>query len=96
MIDFSILEKKRRRKFHSIGTLKANIIIFVIYQPKYSLVQAKPSGLCKQPENPTEIQGEAVAIQRGNCTLFTKGLIAKKAGAKEVIIVSNDTLVSVQ
>lgn len=77
--------------------MKANYnYYFVSYQPKYSLVEAKPSVLCQQPENPSEIQGAAVAIQRGNCTLLVKGLAAKFAGAKEVIIVSNDTLVSIQ
>jgi len=36
----------------------------------------------------------AVAIQRGNCTLLEKGIYAQNPGAKEVIIISNDTLVS--
>lgn len=38
----------------------------------------------------------AVAIHRGECTLFAKGEIAQGHGAKEVIIISNDTLVSSQ
>lgn len=38
----------------------------------------------------------AVAIHRGECTLFTKGDKAQGHGAKEVIIISNDTLVSTQ
>ena len=72
-------------------------VIFCIffYKPKYPLVEARPSKLCQAPENPSEIQGAAVAVQRGNCTLFTKAFIAKDAGAKEVIIASNDTLVSI-
>ncbi|KAL9985926.1 hypothetical protein ACROYT_G008380 [Oculina patagonica] len=60
--------------------------------PKYPLVEARPSKLCQSPENPSEMQGAAVAVQRGNCTLFKKALFAKDAGAKEVIIASNDTL----
>jgi len=38
----------------------------------------------------------AVAIHRGECTLIAKGDLAQKYGAKEVIIISNDTLVSTQ
>ncbi|XP_020619507.1 signal peptide peptidase-like 2B isoform X2 [Orbicella faveolata] len=74
------------------NTIWASIPTDLDKTPKYSLVEAKPSVLCQQPENPSEIQGAAVAIQRGNCTLLVKGLAAKFAGAKEVIIVSNDTL----
>ena len=40
------------------------------------------------------MRGAAVAIQRGNCTLLQKGIYAQASGAEEVIIVSNDTLVS--
>lgn len=58
--------------------------------PKYSLVEARPSTLCQKPEN--DIQEAAVAIQRGNCTLFAKALYSQTAGATEVLIVSNDTL----
>lgn len=58
-------------------------------------MEATPSKLCKPPKDPSEIDGTAVAVQRGNCTIFTKVLIAKQAGAKEVIIASNDTLVCI-
>ncbi|XP_027058274.1 signal peptide peptidase-like 2B [Pocillopora damicornis] len=60
--------------------------------PKYPLVEAKPSTLCKEPQNHSEIKDAAVAIQRGNCTLFLKALYSQNAGAKEVVIVSNDSL----
>ncbi|CAH3103177.1 unnamed protein product [Pocillopora meandrina] len=60
--------------------------------PKYPLVEAKPSTLCKEPQNLSEIKDAAVAIQRGNCTLFLKALYSQNAGAKEVVIVSNDSL----
>lgn len=56
------------------------------------MVEARPSTLCQKPEN--DIQEAAVAIQRGNCTLFAKALYSQTAGATEVLIVSNDTLVS--
>lgn len=65
-----------------------------VFQPKYPLVEAKPSTLCKEPQNHSEIKDAAVAIQRGNCTLFLKALYSQNAGAKEVVIVSNDSLVS--
>ena len=63
-------------------------------QPKYSLVESRPPLLCQSPENPSDMKGAAVAIQRGNCTLIKKAVYAQSSGAKEVIIISNDTLVS--
>lgn len=47
-----------------------------------------------QAQDPSEMSGAAVAIDRGNCTFLQKGIYAQDSGAKEVIIVSNDTLVS--
>ncbi|KAK2565277.1 Signal peptide peptidase-like 2B, partial [Acropora cervicornis] len=60
--------------------------------PKYPLVEAKPPLLCMQAQDPSEMFRAAVAINRGNCTLLHKGIYAQDSGAKEVIIVSNDTL----
>ncbi|XP_044171236.1 signal peptide peptidase-like 2B isoform X2 [Acropora millepora] len=60
--------------------------------PKYPLVEAKPPLLCMQAQDPSEMSGAAVAIDRGNCTFLQKGIYAQDSGAKEVIIVSNDTL----
>lgn len=55
------------------------------------------SPLCKNASSPSEyMKDAAVAIHRGGCTLFTKGRRAQGHGAKEVIIISNDTLVSTQ
>lgn len=60
--------------------------------PKYPLVEAK-SPLCKNSSSPSDyMKDAAVAIHRGGCTLFTKGDKAQGHGAKEVIIISNDTL----
>lgn len=66
----------------------------IFFQPKYSLVDANPPLLCEPAPNSSHMKNAAVAIKRGNCTLLLKGLFAQKVGAKEVIIVSNDTLVS--
>ncbi|XP_015768619.1 PREDICTED: signal peptide peptidase-like 2B [Acropora digitifera] len=60
--------------------------------PKYPLVEAKPPLLCMQAQDPSEMSGAAVAIDRGNCTFLQKGIYAQDSGAKEVIIVSNGTL----
>ena len=55
------------------------------------------SPLCKSSSSPSDyMKDAAVAIHRGECTLFAKGEIAQGHGAKEVIIISNDTLVSTQ
>ena len=55
------------------------------------------SPLCKNSPSPSDyLKDAAVAIHRGECTLFAKGEIAQGHGAKEVIIISNDTLVSSQ
>lgn len=57
-------------------------------------MDAKPPPLC-EPSSPSGyMKDAAVAIHRGDCTLFNKGHIAQVHGAKEVIIISNDTLVS--
>lgn len=55
------------------------------------------SPLCKSSSSPSDyMKDAAVAIHRGECTLFAKGDKAQGHGAKEVIIISNDTLVSTQ
>lgn len=60
-------------------------------------MEAKSRLLCVEPSNRSDyMKDAAVAIYRGGCTLFTKGEIAQGHGAKEVIIISNDTLVSTQ
>lgn len=60
-------------------------------------MEAKSRLLCVEPSNRSDyMKDAAVAIHRGKCTLFAKGEIAQGHGAKEVIIISNDTLVSTQ
>lgn len=55
------------------------------------------SPLCDKSSSPADyMKDAAVAIHRGECTLFTKAEKAQGHGAKEVIIISNDTLVSTQ
>lgn len=71
---------------------RKNLPVELDLTPKYELVEAKPRLLCTQAQDPSEMRGAAVAIQRGNCTLLQKGIYAQASGAEVVIIVSNDTL----
>ncbi|PIN05829.1 putative protein, contains PA domain [Handroanthus impetiginosus] len=50
---------------------------------------ADPPDCCTQPRN--KLTGEAVLVQRGNCSFVTKANVAEATGASALLIINNQT-----
>ncbi|GAB4844495.1 Signal peptide peptidase-like 4 [Ancistrocladus abbreviatus] len=53
------------------------------------LTLAEPADCCSTPKK--KLTGEAILVQRGNCSFTTKANIAEDAGASAILIVNNST-----
>ncbi len=54
----------------------------------YPLVDLGQSELCVSPTEAGKLSGAVVEALRGNCTFLEKGLLAQKAGARSLLVVS--------
>ncbi|KAL8138922.1 hypothetical protein V2J09_004923 [Rumex salicifolius] len=81
---------KEDREFVGIGARFGSKIVAEEKNANYSRITlSDPRDCCSTPK--TELSGDVVMVQRGNCKFTTKANVAEAAGASAVLIINNDT-----